>query len=131
MEYAAYRDKHFSLSCEERKGRAMNMQEFIWSKIPRSSGPYQYDLDDPRGMKMKDIFERHKLSCIQFKEQNEKEIITDNNQEATDEISITSSDKSLDESDPKLLMIIQPSILMNCQPHLLKILTVTMLYPNR
>ena len=101
MEYAAYRDKHFSLSCEERKGRAMNMQEFIWSKIPRSSGPYQYDSDDPRDMKMKDIFERHKLSCMQFQEENEKEIKTENNLETTDEFSTTSSNKSFYESDPQ------------------------------
>ena len=46
MDYAAYIDKHFSLPAEERNGRAMNMQEFIWSKIPPSSGPYQYDSDD-------------------------------------------------------------------------------------
>ena len=55
MEYAAYRDKHFSLPSEERNERALNMQEFIWSKIPPDSGPYQYDSNDSRDMKMKKI----------------------------------------------------------------------------
>ena len=84
MEYAAYRDKHVCLPAEERNDWAMNMQEFIWSKFPPSSGPYQYDYDDPRYMKMKEIFGRHKLSCRQFREQSEKQIFEDNNQEPMD-----------------------------------------------
>ena len=38
IKYAAYRDKYFSLPSEERNGRTMNMQDFIWSKIPVAQG---------------------------------------------------------------------------------------------
>ena len=98
MEYAAYRDKYFSLPAEERNGRAMNMQTFIWSKIPCSSGPYQYDSDDPRDMKMKEIFERHNYFVGNLGSKVRK-ILDDNNQEPMDEVSTTSSDNSLDESE--------------------------------
>ena len=52
LEYHAYREKHHNLPQEQRKGRAMNMQEFIWKKC-KSTGEYKYGSDDSRDMKLK------------------------------------------------------------------------------
>ena len=64
--YNAYKGKRYYLSSEERKGRIMNLQEFIWSTIEPSNGEYQCDLEDSMDMKSKDISERNKVSIRKY-----------------------------------------------------------------
>ena len=66
IEYHAYRERHYSLPSEERNGRAINLQEYIWNSIKPEKGDYEYDSQDSRDMKMKEIFERNKVSRRNF-----------------------------------------------------------------
>ena len=75
------------------------MQEFIWSKIPPLSGPYQYDSNDSRDIKLIKLFDRHKIAKEQFKDQIDKQITEDNNKNTMDEVSTSSSDTSLAETE--------------------------------
>ena len=95
MEYNAYRERHYSLPSEERNGRAMNMQEYIWNSIEPETGDYEYDSQDSRDMKMKEIFERNKVSRRQFLEGNETKRSEENQTIHIDQLSTTSS------NDPK------------------------------
>ena len=78
IQYHQYRDKFYSVPSEDRSGRAMNMQEFIWNSIQPNMGEYQYDPEDSRDMKMKELAERNKVSCRQYLEDRETKLREEN-----------------------------------------------------
>ena len=77
-QYLQYRDEYYNQASDKINGRAMNLVEFTMQNLPPPSGPYKYDLDDPKEKILYDLEKNPQQSTRQYLEAYTAKLMSEN-----------------------------------------------------